>query len=86
MEFAQIWGADLAQVAADAARTNAINPFLTIGWHSQIDEPFRMRTFAAPEEIRPTQYYREFMASKGWFDFVGMTLQKSARRYTASCP
>lgn len=83
MEFAHIWGADLAQVAADAERTNSINPFLTIGWHSQIDEPFRMRSFADPEEIRPTRYYREFMASKGWFDFVGMTLQKSAQRYTA---
>jgi DNA-binding CsgD family transcriptional regulator/PAS domain-containing protein len=81
--FAQMWGDDIGQTAADAARTNAFNPFLTIGWHTQIDEPFRLRNFIDPRDLPRTRFYKEFMASKGWFDFVGATFHKSAERYTS---
>src|SRR5262249_45926731 len=81
--FAHIWGEDPARIAADAEKTRSYNPFFTNGWHSQIDEPARLRSFMDPQELRRTRFYKEFMVSKGWFDFVNVTLQKSAQRYTA---
>jgi DNA-binding CsgD family transcriptional regulator/PAS domain-containing protein len=81
--FAHTWGDDPARIAADAEKTNSINPFLTIGWHNQVDEPARLRSFMDPQELLQTRFYKEFMVSKGWFDFANATLQKSATRYTA---
>lgn len=81
--FAQMWGQDPSVAAADAEKYNPVNPFITAGWHSQIDEPFCLRSVMDPQEFRCTRFYKEFMITKGWFDFVGATLQKSAQRYTA---
>jgi PAS domain-containing protein len=81
--FSHTWNYDPAQIAADGERTASFNPFFTNGWHSQIDEAARLRSFMDPQEFRRTRFYKEFMVSKSWFDFVNVTLQKSAQRYGA---
>ena len=81
--FAQMWGDDPVQAAADGKKYNPINPLITAGWHSPIDEPFRLRSVMDPQEFRGTRFYKEFMVRKGWFDFIAVTLQKSAQRYTS---
>lgn len=81
--FAQMWGDDPVQAGADAKKYNPINPLITAGWHSPIDAPFRLRSVMDPQEFRCTRFYKEFMVRKGWFDFIAVTIQKSAQRYTS---
>jgi hypothetical protein len=81
--FAHTWGEDPARIAADAERTASFNPFFTNGWHSQIDEPARLRSFMDPQELLQTRFYKEFMVCKRWFDFANATLQKSARSWSS---
>ena len=50
--FAQMWGDDPVQAAADGKKYNPINPLITAGWHSPIDEPFRLRSVIDPQEFR----------------------------------
>lgn len=82
--FAHMWGLDIRQAAADAKIYNPINPLLTAGWYSQIDEPYNLRSFMDPEEFRCTRFYNEFMVRMDWFDYVSATHRKSAQRCTAT--
>src|SRR5262249_16172744 len=81
--YSQLWGVDPGQIAADGEKYAAINPFMSAGWHTQIDEPVRMRTYMDPQEFRLTRFYKEYVCHTNLFDFAGATIQKSAQRFTA---
>lgn len=77
------WGDDPARLVAYSEKYAAINPLLTAGWHTEINEPIRLKSLMEPEEFRQTRFFKEFVGPLGWCDMVGATLQKSAQRYTA---
>lgn len=81
--FLHRWGDDSSQMTSYAEKFAAINPLLTAGWHSDIDEPVNLQRFMDPEEFQLTRFYKEFMAPVGWRDMVGATIQKWVHRYTA---
>ncbi|MEJ0016047.1 MAG: hypothetical protein WDN25_05680 [Acetobacteraceae bacterium] len=80
VSFQYHWGTPPESMKAYAETYARIDPLLTIGWHFDVDEPITVERFMAPDELRRTRFYREFLTPLNWFNFVAVILEKSATR------
>lgn len=59
----------------------ALNPAMTAGWFTGIDEPVTCSSVNGREEWLQCQMYKEWMAPQGWLDAAGLNLTKTATRH-----
>jgi DNA-binding CsgD family transcriptional regulator len=52
-------------------------------WHFDIDEVVTFESFMPRQELQATRMFREYLAPRGWHDFVLTILEKSSSRVTS---
>ncbi len=72
------WGGDEQWRARYRETYFALNPAMTAGWFTDIDEPVTCSGFAGKEEWLRCRMYREWMAPQGFLDAAGLNLIKNA--------
>jgi DNA-binding CsgD family transcriptional regulator/PAS domain-containing protein len=72
------WGGDPQWRARYRETYFALNPAMTAGWFTDIDEPVTCSGFAGQEEWLRCRMYREWMAPQGFLDAAGLNLIKNA--------
>jgi DNA-binding CsgD family transcriptional regulator/PAS domain-containing protein len=72
------WGGDAQWRALYRETYFALNPAMTAGWFTEIDEPVTCSGFAGKGEWLRCRMYREWMKPQGFLDAAGLNLVKDA--------